>query len=121
MRDSPSIQFKPVHHGSDLSFDEDGQRVQTTGFLLPDDGEPGALAAEEIRKIRFETISRTVGWLADDADGTEIARRVSIIGFWFHLPGTPRTQTELADKLHLSKGRVSQRLKSLRQMLRGLD
>jgi len=109
--------FKPVHHGSELSFDEDGERVQTTGFIFPDEEEPGALAAEEIRKIKLETISCTVAWLADAADAMEIVKRVSIISFYFNQPGTPRTQTALADKLHLSKGRISQRLKSLRQML----
>lgn len=100
---------------------ENGAVVPVT---MPEaDGEDAELAAvpDDVARVRREVIRRLLNFLtADEAAALAVGRRVILL---VHLLGGDRakTQRELARRLGLSFGRISQMLNALKRCIRKND
>lgn len=103
---------------SNLAFDDRGEVVPTVGFDFDaveahPDGEPEQ-SQDDVARARRETLFRLLHCLTTGAGTKRIGQRALVLAF---LAGaTPfKTQKELAAKLGVSAGRVSQILNSAKR------
>ena len=97
-------------------FDADHRPVLTVPFAYPDDQPETPFGEEDLRLARMEAVFRLLQLLTAKSAPTQIARRVILLS---HLAGIPhhQTQRQLAKRLRLTEGRVSQGLKTARSQL----
>jgi hypothetical protein len=96
-------------------------RLKETGAIFPDE----AAALEVIRSACFqqdradtrEALLKLVGWLAIGKSRDQSGNMVHILAHYLRLPGY-RTQSELAGKLGMTQGRVSQLIKEIGRLYR---
>jgi hypothetical protein len=107
------------HTPTSTGFDDDGQPVGAVGFKYPDEqGEQEAMA-EDLARVRRETIFRVILWLSDGRVGSQaIGRRVRLLAHVMMHSTEP--QKSLANRLRVSPEHVSREVKSLRRKLRVL-
>ena len=115
-----TIQFKKPHHGS-LSF-EDGQPVAVAPFDYPDEPDgaqptpPNSIDEAHVALNRRQAAGVILGILTHGATVKQAGQRAFVLSHALRL-GTCRTQRELAARLHLTPGRVSQLLNTLKGIL----
>jgi hypothetical protein len=102
------------HHEAEApAYDDFGEPVAVSEFRFPVDGEPdqqlGALAAQ---RSRLEIITRLIGLLAA-GDAKKAGRRVHALAFILHASDC-RNQRDLAKRLGVTPGRVSQILNEVK-------
>ena len=78
------------------------------------DGLPAPDPHNDRTQIRIEALRNLLGFLTTGADAAACGQRVHLIAFMFKL-GECRTQRELAIRLGLTPGRISQALNNLRR------
>ena len=121
MTGESKIQFKKPHHGSDLSF-EDGQPVAVAPFDYPDEPDeaqptqPNSIDEAHVALDRRQAAAVILEILTRGATVKQAGQRAFILSHALRL-GTCRTQRELAARLRLTPGRVSQLLNTLKGLL----
>lgn len=101
-------------------YESNGEQVPAVDFVYPsydpviqrDDPDPDAL-----RLARQETVIRLLDWLTRGHETERIGRRTVYLAFILH---PNETQRELAGRLGLTPGRVSQELNDIREDISNL-
>lgn len=95
------------------SFDENRRPIPTCEPVYPDDcPEAGPLAP---RQADAEAVMRLLGWLCADGDPMTAGRKAYLTAALLHLPPVGGlTHQQLAERLGVSRSRVTQLLTSLR-------
>jgi hypothetical protein len=106
----------PAREYREFGYD-DGRVVPAIEFVYPEAS--GELSEDDAVRLRRESIIRLLGFLCHRGTPRKIGVRVLLLA---HLLGTGdcRTQRELAARLRISPGRVSQALKALRREFKRL-
>ena len=100
---------------SEINFDDDSQPVGTVDFDFGAvEREPEAAAHEEAARMRQETTLRLLQFLTTKATAKQAGQRLHMLAFLLHASDC-RTQRDLARRLRLTPGRVSQALNSAKR------
>ncbi len=89
---------------------EDGQPVNVVWPSDPDD----ELHEADAARLRQETLCRLLQCLTTKANARQAGQRALLLSYLLHI-GDCRTQRQLAKRLGVTPGRVSQGLNSLRR------
>jgi hypothetical protein len=96
-------------------LDDDGRPVAATDFdFAALDPQPEALLADEVKRIRLETIVQLLRMLDRGRDATIVGRRLIFLAFLVKASQC-KTQRELARRLNISPSRVSQKLNAVKR------
>ena len=93
-------------------FDDDGQPVNVTDFDYAslDPESPRALADDDAGRIRQQTLCRTFAMLTSGKNSVETIGRKCLLMAFLAGQAPEKTQSDIAKRLGLSPGRVSQLL-----------
>lgn len=112
----PLKQHKQLNTNTDTTY-ENGQIVPSVPFDFDAiDGLPAANPHDDRAQIRIEALRNLLGFLTSGADATACGQRVHLIAYMIK-QSECRTQRELAKRLGLTPGRISQALNEVRREL----
>lgn len=107
MNDGEDIQYRPVHSAdAGIGFEGDGELVQRVPVVEPEIyREPDETTGQ--RADTMEAIKSLVSLLTQNSSALRAGQNLHLLAYWLGVSEC-KTHAELASKLNVSPGRVSQ-------------